>query len=116
MVFDVSVAMTWILFLALFPIAFFGCAGRGASCSARTTRRSASSAASRQPIRKDSPLYVCYQPDLRRHHCPGDLSVVLGLWAYETWSAVAGVTIWGKFIADFILSRHAHPIVLRSKK
>lgn len=32
-----------------------------------------------------------------------------------TWSAIAGVTIWLKFIADFILSRHAHPFDLKKK-
>ena len=30
---------------------------------------------------------------------------------YETWSAIAGSTIWMKFIFDFILSRQAHPII-----
>ncbi len=27
---------------------------------------------------------------------------------YNTWTAVAGMTIWGKLFADFIISRHAH--------
>ncbi len=40
--------------------------------------------------------------------------LVLGAFiAYETWTAVAGSTIWLKFIADFIVSRHAHPILRR---
>ena len=30
---------------------------------------------------------------------------------YETWSAIAGSTIWMKFIFDYILSRQAHPII-----
>jgi len=34
---------------------------------------------------------------------------------YTTWSATAGITIWLKMIADFILSRHAHPMVLKRK-
>jgi hypothetical protein len=34
---------------------------------------------------------------------------------YQTWSAIAGVTIWLKFIADFILSRHAHPMFVGKK-
>ena len=28
--------------------------------------------------------------------------------AYERWTAAAGITIWMKFFAEFILSRHAH--------
>lgn len=35
------------------------------------------------------------------------LILFIGL-AYETWTATAGITIWMKFIAEFILSRHAH--------
>lgn len=43
------------------------------------------------------------------------VGVVLGVLAYETWSAIAGSTLWMKFIFDFILSRHAHPIVPKKK-
>lgn len=28
--------------------------------------------------------------------------------AYENWTAVAGITLWMKFLAEFILSRKAH--------
>jgi len=28
---------------------------------------------------------------------------------FERWTAVAGSTLWMKLVADFILSRHAHP-------
>jgi len=35
---------------------------------------------------------------------------------YETWSSTAGVTIWSKFLLDFMLSRHAHPIAWGRKK
>jgi hypothetical protein len=38
------------------------------------------------------------------------LGVIAGALAYETWSALAGSTIWMKIIFDFILSRHAHLI------
>ena len=41
--------------------------------------------------------------------------VVSATMAYETWSAIAGSTIWMKLIFDFILSRQAHPIVKKSK-
>ncbi len=27
---------------------------------------------------------------------------------YDNWTAIAGTTIWVKFFAEFILSRHAH--------
>ena len=34
--------------------------------------------------------------------------VAFGL-PYQTWTAIAGTTIWCKFFASFALSRHAHP-------
>ncbi len=42
--------------------------------------------------------------------------IVAGILDFETWTAIAGVTIWFKFFADFVLSRHAHPIVPQRKK
>jgi len=36
------------------------------------------------------------------------VAVVGGFWEYSVWSAVAGSTLWCKFIASFALSRHAH--------
>lgn len=116
MVFDISVAMTWLLFLALFPIAFFW------------LRR-----AWRVLVRKDYSEVA-----LKRGESPATpekfapytaainllgglivigtiLGVVTGSLAYETWSAIAGSTLWMKFIFDYILSRHAHPIVPKQK-
>jgi len=109
MVFDVSVALTWILFLALFPISFFW------------LRR-----AWRIVMRRDFSEVA-----IKRGEAPTDpqrwapyemainlvagvvlvcviVSVLTGLWEYQTWSAIAGSTIWCKFFASFALSRHAH--------
>lgn len=109
MVFDISVAMTWVLFLALFPIAFFW------------LRR-----AWRIAIRRDFSEVA-----LKRGELPANparfapytlavnliaggivvgviLGIVTGSLEYETWSAIAGSTIWMKFIFDFIVSRQAH--------
>lgn len=35
---------------------------------------------------------------------------------YKTWSSIAGVTLWMKIFADFIVSRQAHPFELGRKK
>jgi hypothetical protein len=109
MVFDVSVAITWILFLALFPMAFFW------------FRR-----AWRILVKRDFSEVA-----LRRGESPADpekwapyemainglagtaatfviVGVALGALSYEAWSAIAGTTIWCKFFASFGLSRHAH--------
>ena len=116
MVFDVSVAISWLLFLALFPIAFYW------------LRR-----AWRIVIRRDFSDVA-----LKRGQPPPDqakfapwsaainliaagilvwviLGVVTGSLEYQTWSAIAGSTIWMKIIFDFILSRHAHLLVSKKK-
>lgn len=109
MAFDVGVALTWILYLALFPMAFFW------------LRR-----AWRILVRRDFSEVA-----LRRGEPPADVerwapytmtingvagtvvvvvivSVVVFALPYETWTAIAGSTIWIKFFLDFALSRHAH--------
>ncbi len=116
MVFDVSVAMTWLLFIALFPIAFFW------------LRR-----AWRILIRQDFSEVALKRgevPENPEKHAPYAaiinlvggaiiifviIGVVLGVLDYGTWTAIAGSTLWMKFIFDFILSRHAHPIVPKRK-
>ena len=109
MVFDVNVAMTWLLFLALFPICFFWLRRAWRI----VVQRDFSEVALKRGV---SPLHP-------ERHAPyaAALNLVAGailIWvifgivtaslAYETWSAVAGSTIWLKIIFDFILSRQAH--------
>ena len=117
MVFDVTVAMTWLLFLALFPIAFFWLR--------RAYRIIFKRDFSEVALKRGEP------PDNVERFAPfcaainlvaGGvivfviIGVVLGALAYETWSAIAGSTLWNKFFADYILSRHAHPIPMGRKK
>jgi hypothetical protein len=44
------------------------------------------------------------------------IGVLLAVFPYKTWSAMAGSTIWIKIFADFIISRQAHPFNLGKKK
>lgn len=115
MVFDVNTAITWILFLALFPIAFFWLRRAWRILS----RRDYSEVALKRGESPANP--VKFAPYTVAINLGGGivivgtiLGVVTGILAYETWSAIAGSTLWMKFIFDFILSRHAHPIA--SKK
>ena len=113
---DISTAITWLLFLALFPMAFFW------------LRR-----AWRIQVRRD------YSEVALKHGEPPPnvqrwarwemlinaaaglsvlyviVSVVAGLLPYDTWSAIAGTTIWCKFFASFGLSRHAHNFGTKAK-
>ena len=114
MVFDVSVAITWILFLALFPMAFFW------------LRR-----AWRIVVKKDFSevaLKHGMPPDNAQRYAPYEAAInfvagaiavgtiggiVTGTLEYDTWTAIAGSTIWCKFFASFALSRQAHTFSLR---
>lgn len=116
MAFDISVALTWILFLALFPITFFWLR--------RVWRIVVKKDFSEVGLKRgvEPPNQAKFAPYSAVINLVGAgviltviFGVVSGRYDYETWSAIAGVTIWGKLIADFILSRHAHPIVVKKR-
>ncbi len=112
MVFDISVAMTWILFLALFPIAFYWLR----RVWRILVKRDYSEVALKRGESPQNPekfaLAAAGINLLGGIIIIGTiLGIVTGSLAYESWSAIAGSTIWMKFIFDYILSRHAHPIV-----
>ena len=125
MVFDVSVAMTWILFLALFPMAFIW------------LRR-----AWRIFIKKNYSDVALKHGQAPANQAKwgttvGMINLIAGgicIWIiigvptwigsgillgpfkeYDSWSAVAGITIWGKIFADFIVKMQAHPFKFGKK-
>lgn len=109
MVFDFSVALTWILFLALFPITFFW--------FRRAWRigikRDFSEVALKRGVSPPNPeKFAPYE--LVANLLAGGVTattivlVVAGQLDYQTWSAIAGSTIWCKLFFGFGLSRHAH--------
>ena len=117
MVFDVSVALTWILFLALFPIAFYW--------FRRAWRILVKHDFSEVALKRgESPAnpekFAPYAAAI--NFIAGIIigfviiGILRGSLEYETWSAIAGSTLWMKFIFDFILSRQAHPIIIGRKK
>lgn len=117
MVFDFSVALTWILFLALFPITFFWFRRAWRII----VKRDFSEVGLKRGESPPNPAkYAPYAAAINLLAGAVTLStivcVVLGLWSYEVWSAVAGSTIWMKFVFDFILSRQAHPMTAKKKK
>lgn len=111
MVFDVSVALTWVLFLALFPMAFFWLRRAWRI----VVRRDFSEVALKRGVSPPNPAkFAPYEAAVNLIAGIIAVTVIAGVLAaqlnYETWTAIAGSTIWCKFIASFILSRHAHPI------
>lgn len=110
MVFDVSVALTWILFLALFPMAFFWLRRAWRI----GVRRDFSEVALKRGVSPADPArYAPYE--LFINLIAGAIvvyviiNILMGWMSYAQWSALAGSTIWCKFFANFVLSRHAHP-------
>jgi hypothetical protein len=117
MIFNASIALNWILFLALFPIAFFW--------FRRAWRilfkRDFSEVGLKRGMPPANPAR--FAPYTLTINLIGGgviaftiFGVVAGTLDFDTWTAMAGVTIWFKFFADYILSRHAHPIVPKRKK
>lgn len=116
MVFDVSVALTWILFLALFPMGFVWLRRAWRI----VVRRDFSEVAVRRG--EPAPNAERFAPfEMAINLIAGIVvlgvivAVLTGTWSYNTWSAVAGSTIWCKFFASFALSRHAHAAWARSR-
>lgn len=109
MVFDVGVAMTWILFLALFPMAFVWLRRAWRI----VMKRDFSEVALKQGTPPDDPArWAPYEMGINL--VAGLIvaylivAVLMGTLEYQTWSAIGGITIWCKFFASFGLSRQAH--------
>jgi ABC-type phosphate transport system permease subunit len=109
MVFDISVALTWILFLALFPMAFVWLRRAWRILFRRDFSEVALKHGEPPP---DAARYAPYT-GIVNLVAGGLAATVIGLVVfaavpYGTWTAVAGTTIWCKFFADFAISRTAH--------
>ena len=116
MVFDVSVALTWILYLALFPMAFFWFRRAWRI----VVKRDFSEVAIRRGESPPNPeKYAPYAMVINLIAgvvaAVVIVSVALGQLDYNTWTAMAGSTIWCKFFLSFALSRQAHASVPRAK-
>jgi hypothetical protein len=114
MAFDVGVVLTWILFLALFPMAFFWLRRAWRILF----RRDFSEVALKHGISPpNAPRFAPYTAmvNLVAGGVVIGVVVLVLLWQvdYGTWTAIAGSTIWCKFFADFAISRHAHAAAAR---
>lgn len=126
MVFDIGVILTWLLFLALFPIAFFWLRRAWRIF----IKKNYSEVALKRGLPPANPKKWAPFVGLLNLVCGGiAVWIIIGVpfWvftgillgpfqSYETWSAIAGMTIWGKIIADLIIRFQAHPIKFGKKK
>jgi ABC-type phosphate transport system permease subunit len=109
MVFDASVALTWVLYLALFPMAFFWLRR---AWRILVKRDFSEVALKRGQSPADPEKFAPYE--MMVNLTAGVVAVVVVVAVplvqldYNTWTAIAGSTIWCKFFAGYALSRHAH--------
>lgn len=117
MVFDVNVAMTWILFLAVFPMAFIWLR-RAFKIFVKKNYSEVALKRGNPPANpKKWALLVGMVNLIAGGVCVWTIITVLfGLAPYSEWSAMAGITIWGKIFADWIIRIQAHPLQFGKKK
>ena len=113
----ISVAITWILFLGLFPIAFFWLRRAWRILVERDFSEVAlKGGVSPADPEKFAPYAAAINLLAGGIVVAVVLMIVIGGVAYDIWSAIAGSTIWMKFLADYILRHHAHPTMWGKKK
>jgi len=119
MTFDVGVAMTWILFLALFPMAFFWLR-RAHKVLIKKDYSEVALKGGESPANPAKFALPVGLLNLATGACAVWIIVGVALWIatgieigpfkkYATWSALAGSTIWIKIFADYIIKIQAHP-------
>lgn len=112
----VDIILTWVLFLALFPIAGFWLY-RAYQIG---VKKDYSVVAMKKGVPVPNPKKFV-MPDLLLHAITGGLilytiyGVLVVQWPYATWTALAGSTIWCKVLFSFVLGRHAHPPIPKKK-
>ncbi len=109
MAFDVGVALTWILFLALFPMAFFWLR-RAWRIGAKRDFSEVALKGGEPPAHAERwASYAMLINGVAGAVVSAVIFMVLFTGVpYATWTAIAGSTIWCKFFLDFALSRQAH--------
>lgn len=116
MVFDVGVALTWLLFLALFPMAFFWLRRAWRIFARRDFSEVALKGGEPPPNAEKWAPYEMAINLIAGAICVFVIGgVAAGALGYETWTAIAGSTIWCKFFASFALGRHAHVGTARAR-
>lgn len=117
MAFDISTALNIILFLALFPISFFWLRRAWRILFQRDFSEVALKHGEAPPNAERFAPWV----GLLNLVTGGITATVVVLVVavqlpFDTWTAIAGSTIWCKFMMDFGISRHAHGQAKRDAK
>lgn len=116
MAFDAGVVLTWILFLALFPMAFFWLRRAWRILVRRDFSEVALKHGEPPP---EAWRWAPYEMAVNAVAGTVVVCVIVAVVAfglpYESWTAIAGTTIWCKFFFSFALGRHAHAAAARRR-
>jgi hypothetical protein len=111
-----SLVLNWVLFLALFPMAFFWLR-RAYRILVRRDFSEVALKAGRPPA--DAARWAPYEMVINGIAGIAIAFVIVSVAAagmpFANWTAIAGTTIWCKFFASFALGRHAHAFAGKSK-
>ncbi len=106
---NIYTTLTWMMFIGLFPLSFFWLK-RAWSIG---VKKEYSYVALKRGIPPKNPKrFAIFSVSINLISGLILVAVILlilliGL-NYDKWTAIVGTTIWTKFFAEFILSRHAH--------
>ncbi len=126
MVFDAATALIWILYLALFPMAFYWFR-RAWKIFIKKDYSEVALKSGLPPANPEKWATVTGVVNIMAGSSAVWIIVGVILYiatgiligpfsSFDGWNAYAGSTIWLKLIIDFIIKRQAHPIVLGKKK
>lgn len=114
----IGLAILWIMFLALFPMAFIWLR-RAWRIFIKKDYSEVALKRGEGPANphKWAPVTGIVNLAAGLAACGTILGVLLFQVPSESWTKAAGITLWAKVFADFIVGRQAHPFVLgRSEK
>jgi len=115
----ISLVLTWVLFLALFPMAFIWLR-RAWRIFKNKDYSEVALKGGKPPANQDKWAIVVGLLNLVAGAICVWIIIGVPVWIasglllgpfkdYDSWSAIAGTTIWGKILADFIIRMQAHP-------
>jgi len=114
---SIAVALKWILFFGLFPMSFLWLR----RAYRIFIKKDYSEVALKHGESPENPEKWAIHSGIVNLAAGGTaLFAIIGIFgaflSYETWSAMAGITLWMKIFADFIVSRMAHPFITSKNK
>jgi hypothetical protein len=117
LIINTNMAVTWILFIALFPLAFIWLRR---AYTIFIKKDYSNVALKRGEPPKNPKKWAPFVGILNLGAGIATLWAIIGVlflaYPYQKWTGIAGVTIWFKIFGDFIIKSQAHPIFGKKKE